>query len=71
MTERVDPVVTNIKEHAAQSGMSQNQLAIKAGMTPQRLSNLINGRGQIKSHEIKALSEALQVPIETFFEQQK
>lgn len=69
MTKRVDPVIKCIKEHTAQSGLSQNQLAVKAGITPQRLSNLMNGRGQIKPHEIKALSEALHVSIETVFEQ--
>lgn len=69
MAKQADPTITKLKEHVRQSEQSQNQLAVNAGMTPQRLSNLLNGRGLIQPAEIRALCAALGIPVSALFEE--
>jgi len=55
------PVTDNIRRLIKGSGRSQNQIAVEARMTPQRLSDLMTGRGTIKASEIYRISNALDV----------
>ena len=68
MAKTVDPVIKRLRDYIEQGEQSQNQLAVKAGLTPQRLSNLLNNRGQIKPAEIKALCGVLEIPVSELFE---
>ena len=69
MAESVNTaIITNIKRLIDESGTSRNQTAIRAGMTPQRLSNLCNDRGLIHPDEIQALAIALGEPVAVLFE---
>lgn len=68
MAESVnEAIISNIKDLIDKSGTSRNQTAIRAGMTPQRLSNLLNRRGLIHPAEIQAIAKALDVPVSHLF----
>ena len=65
------PVTGNIRRLIQESGRSQNQVAVDAGMTPQRMSDLLIGRGTIKACKINQISAALGVSAGDLFVQMR
>ena len=61
-------ILITLKRLIEKSGKSRNQIAVLAGMTPQRLSNLMNNRGIIHPGELEQLAKALGVPVGNLFE---
>ncbi len=61
------PVTDNLRILIRESGRSQNQIALESGMTSQRLSDVMNGRGTIKACEILTIGRALGVPYAELF----
>lgn len=55
---------TKIKEGMSMRGMSQLQLSEKADVTPAALSQLINGKRDIKISTLIKLANALDVPFD-------
>lgn len=60
-------IINTLKRLIKSSGKSRNQIAVTAGMTPQRLSNLMNNRGLIHPDELERLAKALDVPVGELF----
>lgn len=55
---------TKIKEGMAMRGISQLQLAEKANVTPAALSQLVNGKRDIKISTLIKIANALDVPFD-------
>jgi transcriptional regulator with XRE-family HTH domain len=50
----MEDVIKRVKEICEAEGLNREELAARTGMTYSRWHNLMNGRGTIKSGEIKA-----------------
>ena len=66
---KYEEIVANVKEVITQKGMKQNIVAKRAGMSPQALSDIINGRKLLRVEHMPNLAHALGVDIEEFFYQ--
>lgn len=62
-------IVKTLKRLIKDSGKSHNQIAVLAGMTPQRFSNLMNNRGIIHPDELESLARALNTSIDDLFKE--
>lgn len=52
-----------IRGIAAESQVSQNQLAARSGLTQPQVSRLFSGRATLKVDELEALCDGLGVPV--------
>ncbi len=60
-------VEKNIKQIIKSKGLKQKIVAIRAGLTPQQFSDMLNGRRNIYDNDILRISMALEVtPNELF-----
>ena len=58
----------NIRKYAEEHGIRNKFLAAKVGVTDSKMSFILHERQKIGCIELFKLSEALGVPMETFFE---
>lgn len=68
ITEANKPVATGLLAILSRKGLKQVYVAEKAGYTPQKLSDMINGRCLIKACDIPKLANALGVKTDDLFE---
>lgn len=64
------PVAGNLEAILCRKGIKKVFLARQAGMTPQELSDIINGRRLVKACEIPVLARSLGVGVGDLFAQE-
>ena len=57
----------NIERIIDEKGLKKSSIAKKAGMKPQELTDMLNGRKLIKVKDIMTLAQALQVDMNELF----
>lgn len=59
------PQHTPIKLLLFQRGVAQVDLAMKTGISPSRLSMIVNGRTQASAEDLRKIAKAMRVPIKS------
>lgn len=59
-----------IKPYVTANGIKQSFLADKAGVDSPTMSDILNGKREVKVVEYYLICKALKVPMETFIEQE-
>ena len=59
-----------IKPYVVANGIKQSFLAEKAGVDSPTMSDILNGKREVKALELYHISKALKVPMEYFVEQE-
>ena len=67
IAEYNNPVAGNISELIESLGFKQKAIAEKAGMTPQVLTEILNGRRILKMCEVQPIANALGVGVDALF----
>lgn len=67
VAEANEPLATSINEIITSKGLKKIHVAKEAGLSPQALSDILNGRRLIKVCEIERIAEAVGEPVEYLF----
>ncbi len=62
-----EPVASNIERIICEKGLKKCAVALKAGLTGQELSDVLNGRRIIKVNEVPRVARALDVNLSDLF----
>lgn len=62
-----EPVAGNIERIIREKGLKKCVVALKAGLTGQELSDVLNGRRIIKVNEVPRVAKALDVSLSELF----
>jgi len=65
----MDNFSSRLKRRMAEKGVTQKELAARASLTQGAVSKYMNGRQEPKPRELHAISKALAVPMEFWFDE--
>lgn len=65
--EANEPLATGINRIIASKGLKKIHVAKEAGLSPQELSNMLNGRRLIKACDIPNIAKALRVDTDDIY----
>ena len=67
-SDKYDAIIENIRQIIKAKNLKQREVAAKAGMTPQELSNILNEhRKLLRVEQVPSIAQALEVEIESVF----
>ncbi|NGM16983.1 helix-turn-helix domain-containing protein [Eggerthellaceae bacterium zg-893] len=71
LNRRWKMIAENIKAYMIENNIKQGQVGLKAGMTPQALSESLMGKRKLSIDEYVSLCDALHVSVDFFTDQRE